>query len=176
MRWRWLVLAVCSSLTATGQQRDLAAIVRSEAVLQNGDRDARNASLRYGSVAVNAFVIELIRYTVFSVAGTRFAESWGIYAHGSGRLCSNVVDLSAFLRALESGKLISAPSLQRMHLPSQLAMHAALIMASQHAWATSPVSLSSPTRETGKDGLRPWWSGRDTVDRNRTVQRRDETR
>lgn len=49
------------------------------------------------------------------------AESWGTYANASGRLCSTVLDLSAFLQALESGKLVSASSLQTMRSPSRLA-------------------------------------------------------
>jgi CubicO group peptidase (beta-lactamase class C family) len=49
------------------------------------------------------------------------AESWGTYGNAADRLCSTVLDLSAFRRALESGKLISPSSLLRMHVPSQLA-------------------------------------------------------
>jgi CubicO group peptidase (beta-lactamase class C family) len=48
------------------------------------------------------------------------AASWGTYGNASGRLCSTVLDLSAFLQALDSGALISASSLDRMRAPSQL--------------------------------------------------------
>jgi len=46
--------------------------------------------------------------------GWRHAESWGTYGDASGRLCSNVLDLSKFWMSLQSGQLISKASLKLM--------------------------------------------------------------
>ena len=69
------------------------------------------------------------------------AESWGTYGNASTRLCSTVVDLSAFIRALESGKLLSASSLQTMRTPSQLASGRNMDYGLGHGWDTSAHSL-----------------------------------
>lgn len=58
-------------------------------------------------------------YSIEHAAPVR-SESWGTFGNASGRLCSNVMDLSRFLPALESDKILSAPSLKRMRRRGQL--------------------------------------------------------